>query len=444
MNPEVPNLQSFGPGQPKRGKPYLLLGVGIVIIVAAVAAFFLLKKGDDGQKADNSKPAASHELKTSFAKAASNYAGNPVYDACGMLTINTVKAHVNNYKSILAKLATDKVSSDPLTLEHAYVDRDIPAALGGDGQPRATGNNPGPRAFLSTFDSTCVYGQGGQGDKKLEFARVSVIQRPTPLSPDFLAYLTSIDAKKQVAGDLDVYPVPPEGDDSFFTVIIAKQDRSLAVMLRTGNKDLAAAGADEIASKMEAAPTGPLEVTYPDPYAKLVNPCSLLSASDFQQFTGKPASALATETLYLTDVNELTITEALHPIVSGVRQCERLEIDRSINDNIAETNVVLRQFRNVTSAKKYVENLKKDEADGLTIKPVADTVSGTDEAYVKAEEDPNPALPVYTFEMRTGAAIITLTIEGDNLRGDASAEAYATRLSAVAKLVVQNYHNQTK
>lgn len=448
MNPEDPGLQPqpFEPERLRRGKRYLLLGFVLLIVLAAL--FFVLKGRDGGQKSGNgetsSGAASTRELKTTFGKTV-NYAGNAVYDACGLLTINTVKEHVKDYKAILANLGTDKVSSDPLTMEHAYADRDIPAVLPGDDKPRATGNTPGPRAYASLFDSHCVYGQGGATGKNLEFARVSVTQRPTPLSADFLAYLTTIDSIKQTAGDLDVYPVPPEAGDNFVSILIVKQDRSLAVIFRTGNKDLGVAGADEIAGKLAAAPAGPVEVSYPAPYTKLVNPCGLLTASDFQQFTGKPMSALATETSYLTDVNALTISEKLHPLVSGVRECSRLETDRDIlKSSIAETGVVLRQFRNASSAKKHVQDLKADEADGFSIKPIAAKPGGTDEAYVKVEEHPNSLSPLYTYEMRIGTAIISLTVEGDNVRADASVEAYATRLLPAARLVAENYRNQTK
>lgn len=447
MNPEGPGFQpqSFEPERPKGGKKYLLIGLALLLVAFAVLFFVLKGRGNDDQKtAKQSVSSNIRELTTTFGKPV-NYAGNTVYDACGLLTIDTVKAHVKEYKEILANLGTDKVSSDPLTMEHAYVDRDIPAALPGDDKPRATGNTPGPRAYASLFDSHCVYGQGGATGKNLEFARVSITQRPTALSPDFLAYLASIDSIKQTAGDLDVYPVPPEAGDNFVSILIVKKDRSLAVIFRTGNKDLGIAGADEIAGKLAAAPAGPVEITYPVPYAKLVNPCGLLTASDFQQFTGKPMSALATETAYLTDINALTIAEKLHPLVSGVRECRRLETDRDIlKSNIAETAVVLRQFRNAASAKKHVQDLKADEADGFTIKSITTKPSGVDEAYVKVEEHPNALSPLYTYEMRQGTAIISLTVEGDNVRADASVEAYGTRLLPAARLVAENYLNQTK
>lgn len=448
MNPEVPDLQSssFEPERPKGRKKYLLVGFVILLVVAA-ALFFLLKGPGSGRKSGNGQTSGASSAKVltiTFGKPV-NYAGNTVYDACGLLTIDTVKAHVKEYKDILANLGTDKVSSDPLTMEHAYVDRDIPAALPGDDAPRATGNNPGPRAYASLFDSHCVYGQGGATGKNLEFARVSITQRPTPLSPDFLAYLATIEDKKQTAGDFDVYAVPPVEGDTFASIIIVKHDRSLAAIFRTGSKDLGLPGAEEIVTKLSAAPTGPVEVTYPAPYTKLVSSCGLLTAADFQQFTGKPMSALATETAYLTDTNALTLTEKLYPLVSGVRECRRLETDRDIlKSNIAETGVVLRQFRNAASAKKHVQDLKADEADGLTIKSAATKPSGADEAYVKVEEHPNALSPLYTYEMRMGTAIISLTVEGDNVRADASVEAYANRLLPAARLVAENYLNQTK
>lgn len=423
------------------GKLYLAVGAGVLLVILFVV--FVVVGGGDKQPGGAKTPATPKTLKARFEPTALSYAGNPVYDACSLLTLNTVKKHVDSYKSILANLGTDKVASDPLKLEHNYVDRDIPASLGNDGQPRPAGLTAGPRAFASVFDSSCVYGQGDEIGKRTEFASVYVTQKPTPLSPEFLAYLASIDAQKQTYVQLDAYPVAPAAGDDFFSVIMVPHDKRLAVIFRTANKDLAAAGADEIGKKLEAAPSGPLSLTYPAPYQYLVNPCGLLTAPEFARVTGKPASALAQETLYLTDINTLSVAEALHPLVSGVRTCRRVEVDRSLTDNIAATSVTLRQFRNEASAKKYVQDLKADDIDGLTVKPVP-KVSGASEAYVKADDDPNPAVSGYTFEMRIGTAIISLQVDGDVLRADSSAEAYAARLLPAARAAAQHYQQQAK
>src|SRR5919199_1186400 len=93
------------------------------------------------------------------------YAGNQVYDACNLISFDTVRTHIKNYQTLLDSIKTNQRPVQPLVIEHNYIDRNISTILGNDGQARAKGTiigatDEGISQFTSLSDSSCWYGQG--------------------------------------------------------------------------------------------------------------------------------------------------------------------------------------------------------------------------------------------------------------------------------------------
>jgi hypothetical protein len=416
----------------------VLLTVAIVVLTVGATLVVVLRDGsDNNSKASHKKPSRTG-FQTSFEQKVPSYAGNPVYDACGLVTMQTVAKDIKGYQGNLNHTGSGAKQhlAQPMIIEHEYVDRDIPAPLGKDGQPHepgivigAQGSQPQSLdSFTSLFDSNCTYSQGtGTGTT---FAKVYVTQKPTPLSQGLLTYLGALaqqGGKKQVAG-VDVYTEPKPNSLGYHFAVVVKPDNSVAVFIKTGVAALTTHASEEAAAALAAPPRGPASITYPTPYQKLINPCPLISADDFTQYTQKPASALAQEKLILNEVggpDEQKIE----------RSCQRLEVDRFTNE-IAESGVNITQWDSADHAKQYVERFKA--APGGDYTAVRDTATPVgDQSYVKMGKDYR-GRGTFSFEFRIGAAVITLTVSQDQ-PSDALPNDYERRMMPVARKVADNY-----
>src|SRR6266496_6576893 len=207
-------------------KRRLFIAAAAVIVLLVGAVLFAVFRSQP-QAGEQQKQATSVDGPRNFVVTTDGtpikYAGNTVYDACGLISFDTIRSTVKDYQTILDMNGTGKKPSEPLTIEHRYIDRDISAPLGNDSQPRPTGTKIGGEnavdasSFLSQSDSNCWYGQGkdpslGAGKT---FAKVYVTQRPTPLSNDLLAYLGSL-TKAGSAGDIVAYVEPKTDAAGFF------------------------------------------------------------------------------------------------------------------------------------------------------------------------------------------------------------------------------------
>ncbi|MGH3429571.1 MAG: hypothetical protein ACRDQZ_18720 [Mycobacteriales bacterium] len=436
-----PSPQRFGvpPPQSRRAWLWVLLTVTIVVVLAVGATLTVVLRGSDNNesKAGHKKPSRTG-FQTSFEQKAPSYAGNPVYDACGLVTMQTVAKDIKGYRDNLNHTGSGAKQhlAQPMVIEHEYVDRDIPAPLGRDGQPHepgivigAQGSQPQSLdSFTSLFDSNCTYSQGaGTGTT---FAKVYVTQKPTPLSQGLLAYLGALarqGGKKQVTG-VDVYTEPKPNSLGYHFAVVVKPDNSAAVFVKTGVAALTTHASEEAAAALAARPKGPVVITYPPPYQKLINPCPLINADDFTQYTQKPASALAQEKLILNEVggpDEQKIE----------RSCQRLEVDRFTNE-IAESDVNITQWDSAGHAEQYVERFKA--APGGDYTAVRDTATPVgDQSYVKMGKDYR-GREIFSFEFRIGAAVITLTVSQDQPL-DALPTDYERRMTPVARKVADGY-----
>ncbi len=362
------------------------------------------------------------------------YGGNTVYDACGLIAFDTIRSNVNNYQTLLDMNDTDQKPSDPLTIEHRYFDRNIASPLGKDEQPRPTAKKIGSDAttdassFISTADSNCWYGQGSDLSLGIgkTFAKVSVTQKPTPLSSDLLTYLGTLN-KAGAEGDIIAYVEPKTDTGGFYTGIVTNKKSGVVVFVKTATKELATKATVEVSDKLAAQPKAPMNLTYPLGWSKMPNPCTLLSADEFTQATGKPASALAEDVMKLNEIGGKMMQ----------RSCERLEVERLDGTPIAKSNVTVRMGKDENAAKDYVDFLKKNQEDAFDIQPLKQKIAIADDAYVKIVKDKD-VVKGYEFDMRIGQAVIVLAIDTD-AGLDASADAFAGRMLPVAQKLAERY-----
>lgn len=414
----------------------LVATIALVIIGGIIALVLTLNRS----KQENAPPAQSNTNQQGFRAEAGGtpmkYAGNAVYDACNLLPFDTVRQKVNNYQTILDMVGTDEKPSDPLMIEHRYFDRDIAAPLGKDAQPRSTGTTVGQAgvtasSFISESDSNCWYGQGKEPSLGLgkTFAKVYVTQKPTPLSADLLAYFGTL----QKAGSQDginAYIEPQKDSGGFLTSIVHNTSTSVVAILKTSTQELAQDGTLSIMQTLSEAPRGPMNIIYAKAWSSMPNPCRLFSASDFEKFIGKPASALAEDTMNLSEIGGRLMR----------RDCKRLELERLDGSPIAKTTVVIRLADSESSAKKYVEDIKKNEADQFTIQPLKQRINLADDAYIKII-GPTDKPTNYELDMRIGAAVIIIGLEPES-GVDSSVDAYAARILPIARSIAENYRAQ--
>ena len=411
----------------------ILVGAIITLIIVTVA-----NKPQDQAEQKQEAPKGSKEFVMTTGEKAVNYAGSPVYDACGLISFDTIRKTVNNYQAILDMNGTDKKPGSPLTIEHNYIDRDIPAPLGKDGQPRPTAKVIGESgetdasSFVSASDSNCWYGQGNDlsiGIGKT-FAKVYVTQKPTPLSADFTAYLATLQ-KAASQGGLDGYVEPRADSSGFFTSIITNVSQGVAVVLKASTKALGEKGSIEIIETLSKAPKGPMNLTYPLEWVSMPNPCTLLTASDFQRITDRSASALAEDQLTLNEIGGRIMT----------RTCERLEVERLDNTPIAKTEVTVRVGKTEEATKKYVEDLKAGKVGGAKpeITHLKQKIEGADDLYVSAAKSNDGKTTGYEINARVGRLLVVFFTKDLDSGLDPSADAYVDRMlptvrQAVSKL----------
>lgn len=420
-----------GNASPPHAKPRKKLGwlavAGVIWLVISVAAVLYVVTLDYG--AGKAK-LSSKGFRTTYAETVPSYAGNPVYDACGLVTMDTVAKHVSNYQDSLELVGTGKRPTEPLTISHQYVDRDLPAALGKDGQPRPVtttiglgfGAGPNLDNFRSLFDSNCEYGQGVAG--KSTFAKVFVTQKPTPLAPELSTFLSTFQGEKKQVSGLDIYLEAQPDATRFYGALVIDQNRGVAAFIDTNKPEFRAAAVAEAAKVLAQAPKGPVEISYPAPYAKISNPCGLLSATDFESLTQKPASALAEETLNLNETSDVG-GQAVR------RTCERFEVDRFTNE-VAKTSVALEQWKDSKSLDDYLDFLRTD--GDAQIKDTKEKVG--DASFVKVGKNLRGA-ETYSFYLRVGSKLVALNV-GLDVPSDTSSETYEARMLPAAKIVAQN------
>lgn len=425
------------PPRPTSRKKWILLGILSVVLVGALVAILLmilLPKKDDATT--NTQPAAvPKEFKIASTGPALTYASNKVYDACSFISFDTIRRGVEGYQSQLDTVGTEVRATDPLIIEHRYIDRDIEAVLGKDGQPRSKstlvggGNKADAGDFIGANDTNCWYGQGkdiATGGSGKTFAKVEVSQMPTPLSQEFKAFLGGM-TKTASADGVDVYVQQGLDEAGFATVIFADQAKNLAVVLKAGNSNLVEPMMNDIAKVLTEGPVGPVAVNYPSPWDGLKNPCSLLTGADFEQFTGKKAQALADEQISLTELEDTFMK----------RRCERIEVDNLDRTEISTSTITVRLAKNEANAKAYIEKLKAGEEPLAKVEPINRTIGGTDEAYVVVRSLLDEVRS-YEFEVRSGAAIITMVVEGEGGL-DKSTDAFVDRMMPVVDSVLKKW-----
>lgn len=410
-------------------KKWMIIGgtVALVLILVAVGVWMLTPKTKE-QPAQPDGQTVARAFTFGAADKPVMYAGQSVYDACNLISFDTVKAGVKDFEKTLSVGMADGQAESPLVIAHNYFDRDMPSPLGRDGSARpkgmlSSGAQLQASNFISSFDSSCWYGRGqaitvGSGTA---FVKLYVTQPPTPLSPEFLAYLDSL-SKVGSENGVDAYVEPTADGGGFATMIFAHRAKNIIVVLKTGSVELTEPAVNEVIAALQASPKGAMSVEYPKPWQVLPNACLLLTADDFERFTGKPASALAEEEVRLTEDAQGQME----------RHCQRLETERA--GEISETSVIARSALSVEDATTYLENLKGNERDSSTMQPLSQIPGGIDEAYIKTEGLDKPR--AYELIMRKGALIVSVNVETETGL-DASTDAYMQRMLPVANQVAQ-------
>lgn len=429
----------LGSPAPKRSHKKLFITLAVVVVLLAVIGVVVavvLGGKKETQKQDVEKPAVSKEFKITNATQPIVYAGHKVFDACSLISYDTIRKTVEGYQPLLDTIGTDRYPSDPLAIVHNYIDRDIASPLGKDGRPhettKAIGGNGKISAsnFVGGSDSSCLYGQGegleiGRGQT---FAKVYVNQLPTPISAEFMAYINSLTKTVSEAG-VDAYVEPERDSSGFATVIFLAPGKKTVVVLKIGSEKLAAPMSDDMVKFLSAGPVGPMKIEYPKPWDGIKDPCTLISAAEFQQFTGKPADSLAEDIAMLTQVEEGVVMK---------RSCERIEIERLDPSEISTSTVTVRMAKSIDSAKGYASKAKKGDGDRVLITDVKQPIDGADEAYIRTNKLLDKVRS-YEFEVRVGQAILTVNIEGE-AGLDVSAEAFSARMLPAVKTVVANWN----
>jgi hypothetical protein len=422
--------------QPEKSKQkWIVVGIisGIVLLVIAIIlTILLMNKPKEPTPPPSEKQEVSKEFTIVPGDTALSYAGNKVYDACDLISFDTVRKNITDYQKILDTIGTDQRPTQPLTIDHDYFDRDIPAVLGKDGAERAKGTvigasgNVGISAFLSTLDSNCWYGQGegiSLGSGKT-FVKTYVIQKPTPISGELLAYINSLKPYGTENG-VTIYLESGPDNSGFATIIAINEAKDTVAVFKTGSQKIAEGAANDLIKALSQPPKGPLEVTYPKPWQAMPNPCELLTAADFERYTGKPASALAEDRISLTDVGDNQMQ----------RRCERLEVERLNAGEISKSDVTVRIAKNAEAAKSYVVGLKTAENDLTEVYPLKQTIEGADEAYVKKDQFTGNN---NSLEMRIGEVFLAVNVVGEAGAED-SIEAYTERMLPIAKELLERF-----
>lgn len=439
MNPQTQNdfITPITPtpepqAQPPKSKKKLWLIIAAVIVIAIIAAgaiFFLTKKAPEEKV--NQQPSGNEPTSITFGteKETISYAGNKMYDACNLMPISLLKTHVGSFEDSLKNLGTDTRLKDPLMMEHGYVDRPIDTIQGKDNVARDPGTLVSETAvdstiragsFMSIGDSHCQYAQGENFNSNL--VSVYVIQPPQPLHPKLVQYLDTMKANGRMAIEsqgVQVYiEEPKEGDQANVAVY---RKGNVVVFLKSLNFPLIQAASEEIVKNLQA-PAGPLTVTYTGAYAQLKDTCKLFTASDFQQILKKPASAITTETLGLTELDPKT----------AVRECTRIEVERLKEGEISSTNVRLAVSRTEDAATSNLADLKTANSE-TTATPLKDL---GDEAYTITEG----------FTKRRSIVVrvknVTLTITSGGETKDADEAAFMSRTLPIAQIAVKNYNTK--
>lgn len=462
MNPQEPSFnnapnqqpaitpQPFGPQQPEPPKKRMSKGLKITLIVIGVIVLLLtilriraviIQNNKDEPKDDKSSqnvPVEGQVASTgpkvftvSYAKEAPSYAGNKMHDACSLLSFEGAMSKVKG----IPELNDVKTLQKPLSIEHNYVDRNIPEVLGKDGQPRkitqtvsSEGSKPTSMDnFASIANSYCVYGQNLPSS--VTFARLYVTQPPTPLTPEFLPFLANL-PKKQVNG-VDVYTIETPNENGFMYAAMVRADKKVAVILKTGNTDIMSTGVDEITKKMTSTPIGYAKYQYPGMYGKLIDSCSLFTSADFERFTGKKAASTVTESLLVTKGHDLGVE----------RKCDRLQVDSQLEPvyEADSASITLRQGKSETAAKTWLEG----EKGSIYVFSPTHTKLG-DESFVKVREgDSENSRRSYELIVRIKAAVIEIKIS-QSAAGDTSAAVFEQRIMPAAKVIIENYQKQVK
>jgi hypothetical protein len=448
QQPVVSPPPTYGaPEPPKRGMrkglKITLIVIGVIVLLLAIlrvrAVMIQSSKEKNADKSMTNQPKIEGQVAStgpkvftvSYAKDAPTYAGSKVYDACSLFTFQAMASKIGG----LPELNDANLLTEPLSIEHGYIDRSISAVLGSDGQPRSitkTITSEGAKAtsldnFASIANSYCVYGQNLPSSTT--FARLYVTQPPTPLTPEFLPFLANL-PKKQVNG-VDVYSIDTPNEQGFKFAAMVRPDKKVAVILKSGDSEVISLGIDEITKKMTADPTGSPKYQYPGMYGKLIDSCSLFSATDFEKFMGKKASATVTESLLVTKGLELGVD----------RNCRRHQVDsqREPAYESDSVDITIRQGKSDTAAKSWLESKK----GSIYIFTPSQTKLG-DESFIRVNEgDDANSRRSYKLFVRISAAVIEIDID-QSAAGDASATAFEQRIMPAAKIIVDNYKKRVK
>lgn len=434
MQPEYSQPTFAGQPEPpssnSRKKLIIIIGVGVVLLLAIVSAVFLMS--GDSKKSNNKTEEQPKNTGTTVlfgnAKDAVQYAGNAVYDACNLMPINILKTHIEKYDELFNSMSSDRHLKNGLVIDHGYIDRNISATLGKDGvarEPSKTVSETGvdstvrAESFMSIVDSHCTYAQGATFGS--EFADVYVIQPPQPLHPQLVAYLNELKQKGKMAIEsqgVQVYLEPVRTGDTSYTAIFKKGNT--VVFLSSAQQALIQAASDEIVKTLAQAPTGPANITYPAFYSQLKDSCALFPANDFERLMSKPSSSLASETWAITESEEDT----------AMRECTRIEVERTGQSEISTTRVSLSESRTEDQTKNRLTVIKNDEDS--TVTPLKDL---GDEAY--AIRDVTTANPRYSIVIRVGKVLIAVDSTGETK--DATTDAFLSRTLPVAQTVLANF-----
>lgn len=414
--------------------------IAAAIVVIAGAVFLLTRdKPATPQPQTSNNTKGTEQFAVTSAGSTVKYAGHSVYDACSFVSFDTIRSTVNNYQKILDMNGTDKKPSQPLTIEHNYIDRNISRPLGKDSQPRPTATTIGgtnattASSFISSSDSNCWYGQGNDLSLGIgkTFAKVYVTQKPTPLSADLLRYLSTLKPAGS-EGDIDAYVEPATDNGGFYTGIVTNKKAGVVVFVKASTQELGQKATIEASERLAKGPAAPINLTYPLGWVKMPNPCTLFTADDFQQATGKPASALAEDVMGLNEIG------------GGImqRSCERLEVERLDGTPISKSNVTIRMGRDENAAKQYLKTLRESPKDTFDLQPLKNKPDFADEAYVTRVNN-GKKVTGYEFDMRIGQTVIVLLVDTDS-GADASTDAFVGRILPLAQKVADRYRQYTQ
>lgn len=416
----------------------LAIVAGAVLVIGGMLAFLLLRdKSADQQASHTTTPASGPKsfVMTTESRAI-KYAGNTVYDACNLISFDTIRSTVNNYQKLLDMNGTAEKPSEPLTIEHRYVDRDIASPLGKDGKPRPTSTKIGKdkaidaNSFISESDSNCWYGQGkglSIGTGKI-FAKVYVTQKPTPLSGDLLRYLATLKPAASADGMTAYVESKTDGGGFFTSIIINKQNGAVA-FVKTASRELARKATIEVSEKLVHTPAAPMNMAYPLGWTRMPNPCALFTADDFRQTTSRPASVLAEDILGMNEIGGRMMQ----------RSCERLELERLDGSPISKSNIVVRMGKDESAAKTYVDFVKDNPQASFDIQSIKQKVAFADDAYLMVLKNGGKTTG-YEFNMRIGQAVIVLVVNAEG-KTDSSADAFVGRILPLAQKVADRYRD---